>query len=133
MRTLSTAAVARLAGSAAGLVRSSLSAIRGFVRKLLRARNPGRETEAQAPESLPPGRPAFQVGSVRAVLRPRGLVEVDALVEPAWWDSDAVRPARDSLVHVERAPDSAGWLARPLRDPAAVDDPPGRTQATAPP
>ena len=135
MRRLLAAVVASPLGIVYGMVLMCLSTIRGFIRKLFRWRKPGREPEkdTHAPESPQSDRPASQVGSVRAAMRPRGLVEVDDLVESAWWDSKEPSPARDSLVSVERAVDGVGWLARPLPDPSAVYEPPGKTRGTAPP
>lgn|SRR5215831_10720516 len=132
MRSLLTRAVLRPLSIASRTVLACLSGIRGLTRKPLLWFRPGREQEtaAQTPHGARPDRPAFQVGTVRAVLRPRGLVEVADLVESAWWECDEPSPTRDALVYVERAADRSGWRAHPLRDPPGL---PEQGQGTAAP
>jgi hypothetical protein len=77
--------------------------------------------------------PQVPVGTIRSALRPRGLVEVGKIIEPAWWDSDEPAPARGSLVRVERAPDGHGWIARPLENtPVDGDSPEAPLEARQP-
>jgi hypothetical protein len=93
--------------------------------ELLQGDKPLAPPEPEAPHVL--------VGTIRAVLRPRGLVEVAKIIEPAWWDSDEPAPARDSLVRVERAPDGEGWIARPLEiTPVDGDSPEAPLEARQP-
>jgi hypothetical protein len=57
---------------------------------------------------------AVPMGIVRSVLRPRGLVEVNGLIEPGWWEGDDPAPARDSVVQVIRSSDGTAWIVRSL-------------------
>jgi hypothetical protein len=68
--------------------------------------------EGSEPEA--PTIPDVLAGTIRAVLRPRGLIEVAGLIEPARWESDEPSPPRDSVVQVARATDENGWIATPL-------------------
>ena len=58
-------------------------------------------------------------GRVLAVLRPRGLVLVDGVAEPADWRGLGEAPARGGVVLLTRTAGADGWLAWPATGPAA--------------
>ena len=59
-------------------------------------------------------------GRVLAVLRPRGLVVVDGVAEPAHWRGPGDAPARDGTVLLSRSAAVDGWLAWLLTGPEPV-------------
>ncbi|MEU7588451.1 hypothetical protein AB0A95_19430 [Micromonospora sp. NPDC049230] len=63
-----------------------------------------------------PPRPGPELGTVRATLRPRGLVGADGVIVTAWWVGDGPPPAAG--VRVRRRPDPGGcWLAEAVVGP----------------
>lgn len=69
------------------------------------------------PEPEPASGP--REGRVLAVLRPRGLVLVDGVAEPAAWRGLGESPARGGVVLLTRSAGADGWLAWPATGPAA--------------
>ncbi|HEU5334045.1 MAG TPA: hypothetical protein VFU73_14800 [Actinocrinis sp.] len=85
-----------------------------------RARDHGSGPEAgfeAVSEPEPPSGPSE--GRVLAVLRPRGLVVVDGVVEPAEWRGPGAAPARGGAVLLTRSAGVGGWLAWPPTGPGA--------------
>jgi hypothetical protein len=98
-----------------------------------KAERPQDDKPTAALEPEEPEEPQVLMGTIRAVLRPRGLVEVAKIIESAWWESDEQTPARDALVRVERAPGGHGWIARPLEiTPVDGDAPEASLEARQP-
>ena len=58
-------------------------------------------------------------GRVLAALRPRGLVLVDGVAEPADWRGPGEAPARGGAVLLTRSAGVDGWLAWPATGPGA--------------
>lgn len=64
-----------------------------------------------------PADPGAAVGTVHALLRPRGLVAVDGLVEPARWQGETEPPGRGGMVRLTRQSGVGTWDAWPLEGP----------------
>ena len=80
----------------------------------------GLESEtAAAPDAEPEPASGPREGRVLAVLRPRGLVLVDGVAEPADWRGLGKAPARGGAVLLTRPAGADGWLAWPPTGPGA--------------
>ena len=89
---------------------------------------PGPEAGLEAEsEPEPPAGP--REGRVLAALRPRGLVLVDGVAEPADWRGPGDAPARGGAVLVTRRAGADGWLAWPLTGPGTGTARPRRDPA----
>jgi len=81
-----------------------------------RGYRPDREAGLE-PEPEPASGP--RQGRVLAALRPRGLVLVDGVAEPADWRGPGEAPARGGAVLLTRSAGVDGWLAWPATGPGA--------------